>query len=164
MSRFFLVSCLVGVALVEIGLRLIDYSRPPFARYSELTGAELRPDTEGWYVKENRIKLRINGEGLRGPDVSGEKPPGSFRILILGDSFAKALKYLSRRSSRVWQSACWPIAHPTAIMSRSSTLAFQASVRRRNCSCSAGGPAAMSPISSCFSSPRSTTCGTATRI
>jgi lysophospholipase L1-like esterase len=34
-----------------------------------------------------RVTYEINGFGLRGPDVSISKPPGTFRVICLGDSF-----------------------------------------------------------------------------
>jgi hypothetical protein len=33
------------------------------------------------------VTFAINQQGLRGPEVSQAKPPGTFRVLGLGDSF-----------------------------------------------------------------------------
>ncbi len=83
---------LAGLGLVEIGLRLFDYSRPPFYQYDAETGSSHRAGTEGWYEREDLIKIRINSNGLRGPEISVAKPPGVFRIAILGDSFAEGFQ------------------------------------------------------------------------
>ena len=87
-----LIASLVGLLLVEGLLRIFDYSRPPFFRYSETLGADHRPNTAGWYVKEDRVYVRINEQGLRGPDVALDKPDGVFRIAVLGDSYSEAFQ------------------------------------------------------------------------
>jgi hypothetical protein len=45
------------------------------------SGAEVRP------VSEPFVTYRFNSLGFRGPDYSLPRPPGTFRILALGDSF-----------------------------------------------------------------------------
>jgi hypothetical protein len=86
------VSSIAGLGLVEAGLRLIDYSRPPFYRFDALTGTSHRPGVEGWYEREDLIRIRINSNGLRGPEIPVAKPPDVFRIAILGDSFAEGFQ------------------------------------------------------------------------
>ncbi len=44
-------------------------------------------DTRGYFPSDGRITYRINELGLRGPALPVEKPPDSFRIICLGDSF-----------------------------------------------------------------------------
>jgi hypothetical protein len=45
----------------------------------------------GWLRTEEFVSyLRINSDGLRGPELPVVKPTGSFRILALGDSFVEA--------------------------------------------------------------------------
>jgi hypothetical protein len=41
---------------------------------------------------EYSTTVSINGKGLRGPEVSFDKPEGEFRILFIGDSFVKAIQ------------------------------------------------------------------------
>jgi lysophospholipase L1-like esterase len=43
----------------------------------------MRPGVEDEY---GGVRVRINGQGLRGPEVGAEKPGGGLRILWLGDS------------------------------------------------------------------------------
>lgn len=50
---------------------------------------ELKPSTKQqfFYKDQNElINYQINSLGLRGPEISSHKPPGTFRILVLGDS------------------------------------------------------------------------------
>jgi GDSL-like Lipase/Acylhydrolase len=99
-----IVSSFVGVVLVEIGLRIVDYSRPPFYQYDPETGTSHRPNAEGWYDREDLIKVHINSHGLRGPEVPIKKPPGVFRIAVLGDSFAEGFQVdYDKRFSKVMQ-------------------------------------------------------------
>lgn len=81
-----------GLVLVEIGLRLIGYSYPEFYVSDERRGYSLRPNMEGWYRKEGEAYVRINSEGLRDREHSKIKPPNTFRVAVLGDSFVEALQ------------------------------------------------------------------------
>jgi len=97
---------LAGLAIVEIGLRLFDYSRPPFYRYDAQTGTSHRPNAEGWYEREDLIRIRINSNGLRGPEIPVVKPRDAFRIAILGDSFAEGFQVtFDARLSKVMEDA-----------------------------------------------------------
>jgi hypothetical protein len=42
----------------------------------------------GYFDSENSVRMSVNSLGLRGEEVGAEKPPGMYRILGLGDSFA----------------------------------------------------------------------------
>lgn len=44
-------------------------------------------DPRGYFGPQHAVEMRIDALGLRGPEVSAAKPPGTFRILGLGDSF-----------------------------------------------------------------------------
>jgi lysophospholipase L1-like esterase len=87
-----LASLLVTFALLEAGFRLagvpvgtVQINRATVRR-SENTrlGFELWP---GGAVRAE-VEYRINGEGLRGPETTREKPPGVRRVAVLGDSIA----------------------------------------------------------------------------
>jgi lysophospholipase L1-like esterase len=88
------VSVVVGLLLAEVAVRLVRpqpvmlvsrglYAPDPPRRY------RLQPGFRGTVT--NRVefdtRISINREGLRGPEI-GPKRPGSFRVLVLGDSFA----------------------------------------------------------------------------
>ena len=83
---------LVALALAEAALIVWDppMSRPrvkSYAMYSPELGWMNRPGAEGWHV-DIGYHIRINSHGLRGPEISLDKPKGVFRILGLGDSFS----------------------------------------------------------------------------
>ena len=82
----------VGLVLVEAGLRLAGIAYPfPWTLDAEL-GLALRPGAEGVFREEGNARFRINGQGLRDSEHAPAKPPGVVRIAVLGDSFAEALQ------------------------------------------------------------------------
>lgn len=83
---------LVGLLLVEVALRLVGFSFPTFYTPDETRGYALRAGMAGWYRKESESYVRINSEGLRDREHSKVKPPGTFRIAVLGDSYVEALQ------------------------------------------------------------------------
>lgn len=51
-------------------------------------GTHLRPGFDGTYTNgEFSIHIHVNSLGMRGPEISGAKPGGEYRIVALGDSF-----------------------------------------------------------------------------
>jgi hypothetical protein len=87
-----LASLIVGVAIMEIGLRVLGISYPAFMMLDPVRGNSLFPGAEGWQIREGRAYVRINRYGLRDKEYSPTKPPGTFRIAVLGDSFAEAMQ------------------------------------------------------------------------
>src|SRR5215831_2720375 len=82
----------VGLGIAEIALRLIGFSYPPFHQPDPLTGLRLRPNTSGWYRKEGQAYVATNSQGLRDSERPLTKPSGTYRILMLGDSYPEALQ------------------------------------------------------------------------
>jgi len=82
----------VGLGIAEIVLRLIGFSYPPFHQPDPITGLSLRPNTSGWYRKEGQAYVATNSQGLRDRERSLAKPPGTYRVAILGDSYPEALQ------------------------------------------------------------------------
>ena len=82
---------LLGAVVAEVALRIAGYSSPEFYIRDEVRGAALRPGAEGWYRKEGEAYVRINSDGLRDHEHAIAKPANTFRIAILGDSYAEAL-------------------------------------------------------------------------
>jgi hypothetical protein len=78
-----------ALAIAEIVLRIV-MPRPVFYIYDRHTGWTLNPGASGWQHQEGTAWLAINREGMRGPEVSERKPPGTIRIAVLGDSFTEA--------------------------------------------------------------------------
>jgi len=81
-----------GLLLSELTLRIVRFSYPPFHRPDLITGLSLRSNTSGWYGKEGHAYVTVNSQGLRDRERSIEKPPGTYRILVLGDSYVEALQ------------------------------------------------------------------------
>lgn len=82
---------LLPLVLIEIGLRLFA-PQPLAVNVSEWDphyGWRNRPGTTGFFrTSEYRMAVRIDSLGLRDEETTRAKPPGTFRILGLGDSFA----------------------------------------------------------------------------
>jgi lysophospholipase L1-like esterase len=87
-----LVAILFGLLIAEIALRIAGYTYPVFYTPDAVRGFALRPGVSGWYRKEGEAYIRINSEGLRDREHAKQKPPGTLRIALLGDSFAEALQ------------------------------------------------------------------------
>ncbi len=86
-------SLLLALVVGEVGLRLIGFSYPNFYQYDWHTGAALRPGARGLWREEGQAYVRINRAGMRDDrEISLTKPPGVYRIAILGDSYAEALQ------------------------------------------------------------------------
>jgi hypothetical protein len=81
----------LGGVIAELALRVSGYSYPGFYQRDEARGFSLRPGAEGWYSKEGEAYVRINSDGLRDREHAIAKPPGTFRIAIVGDSYCEAL-------------------------------------------------------------------------
>jgi hypothetical protein len=87
-----LLSVAAGLLIFEVALRAVGYTYPLFYTPDATRGWALRPGVEGWYRKEGASYVRINGEGLRDGEHSKEKPAGTVRVAVLGDSYAEALQ------------------------------------------------------------------------
>lgn len=105
-----LVSLVLGLLVFEGGLRLFPAFRPQktINRFDPKLGWSKRPSVEvGRKTPEFDITFKTNAEGLR-DDTPLEKPPSTFRVLMLGDSFV--LGYTVDRENlfvdrleRLWQ-------------------------------------------------------------
>jgi hypothetical protein len=83
---------LVAAAGSELALRALGIAYPPFYRTSADVGDSLLPGSEGWWTQEGRAHVRINADGMRDRDHDVARPPGTFRIAVLGDSYAEAFQ------------------------------------------------------------------------
>lgn len=74
----------------EAGLRLMNISYPVFHGFDPVRGRVLEPGMEGWFHYEGNAYVQINSAGFRDVEHTLQKPKGTYRILILGDSYTEA--------------------------------------------------------------------------
>ena len=67
-----------------------SFQRSDYMTHDPLLGWKLKPNSEGTLAtSEYQTRIKINSNGVRGPEVSYAKAENELRILILGDSFAE---------------------------------------------------------------------------
>src|SRR5262245_35310849 len=87
-----LVGLAVFLATAELGLRAFGYSAPIWYQPDALLGWSMRPGTEGWFTKEGHAFSQVNAAGFRDRERTREKPPGVYRIALIGDSAVEAFQ------------------------------------------------------------------------
>jgi len=95
-----LIALILALAASELIIRLVLPAPPLLGQFDPLLGLSLRPGAEGWWRREHTAYVKINSLGHRDVerpwkrDARGNwiKPPGTRRILLLGDSFVEALQ------------------------------------------------------------------------
>lgn len=92
------ISAALALVIGEAVLRLAGFSYPNFWEPDPLTGSKLRPGMEGWQRDEGRSYVKINSQGLRDREHPVAKPAGTYRIAILGDSYAEAMQVEEERA------------------------------------------------------------------
>lgn len=86
-----LFSAFIGLAICEIGLRLLGYKYSGSTwTHDPLVGVALRPGAGAWEVDEGVAWTRINSHGYRDRDRAVSKPQGVYRVAALGDSYTEA--------------------------------------------------------------------------
>lgn len=83
---------LIGLVLTEVLLRAVGFSYPRFYRVDPVLGRANIPGATGWFTDEGNAYVEINSDGMRDREHSLDKPAGTIRIAVLGDSFAAALQ------------------------------------------------------------------------
>jgi SGNH hydrolase-like domain, acetyltransferase AlgX len=104
-TRFALVvaGLLAPLLLIELALRLFGpilpgtYNTGSFLTTHPVYGRFHVLGFDGWVkTAEYTSRVTINSLGLRGPERPFDKPPGTHRILMLGDSFVEAAQVSER--------------------------------------------------------------------
>ena len=91
---------LVGACCIGIELWARTQPRNVFVEFDPVLGFRLKPNAEGVYRglsalsphPDIRTVVRVNSLGLRGPEVTVQKPRGTRRVLVLGDSMVQAFE------------------------------------------------------------------------
>lgn len=106
---------LFGVALAfivaEIGVRMLGFAPSELYTYDPYVGWKLKPGASGWQTHEGHAFVSVNDDGFRGPDYSFQKPPGTMRVAVIGDSFTEGQQVadddtFSAVAQRILQAQC----------------------------------------------------------
>jgi hypothetical protein len=97
-----------GVIAAESMLWLAGVEYPSFQRWDAVLGWTLRPGARGYWRQEGGSLVLINNEGLHDDrDYTISKPPNTFRIAVVGNSYTEAVQvpadknYCGRLSSEL---------------------------------------------------------------
>lgn len=102
-------------ALCEAAVRLFRLEEPRFIQHDPVYGASHIPGQAGYWTKAPEpVYVEINSHGFRGPDRPLDKPPGTYRIVIIGDSYVEAFSVpfeetLSSRLERRLRAKGYPV-------------------------------------------------------
>lgn len=101
-----LFSILFSLVLLEVALHVVGYPRTKtshqrfYVEHDPQRGWRNVPNADGWFsTDEYDVHLQYNSRGIRGPEIPYEKPPGTYRVVIFGDSFIEG--YSVNREARV---------------------------------------------------------------
>jgi hypothetical protein len=84
----------LALAVLEIGVRILHLVPGRFWQPDAVLGTKLIPGATGWWTQEEHefvVPVRINAEGRRDLERPVHKTAGTYRILLLGDSFVEAM-------------------------------------------------------------------------
>jgi hypothetical protein len=84
----------LGLVVVEIALHLLVPIEPVFVKWDPVLGVRHRPGMRAkWYRETSKpVWVQLNKFGFRSPPVTPEKPAGTFRIMMLGDSYLEGMQ------------------------------------------------------------------------
>ncbi len=111
----FFVAIISAFIVLEIGLRVLGFPFLDFYRADDICGWGLSPGAEGWVRGEGEAYVKINSAGMRDMEHAVAKPPGVYRVAVLGDSFTEALQVPAEQAfwavaEREWNERCAPDA------------------------------------------------------
>ncbi|MFM2092944.1 MAG: hypothetical protein RIS70_68 [Planctomycetota bacterium] len=86
------IGSLIALLIAEAALRLMGVSYPLPYVPDPYCGSKLRPHMQALFSKEGSAWVSITSDGRRDRERSKEKPEGTYRIAVLGDSYAEALQ------------------------------------------------------------------------
>lgn len=94
LKKVLLVCCglVAGLLLAEGALRVARVSHPLLYAPDEYCASRLRAGARGWWTSEGQAFITVNSAGYRDREHAVAKPPETFRIAVMGDSYAEALQ------------------------------------------------------------------------
>ena len=84
------VGVLAAILLFEVAIRFTPYAEPHTVTYDSVLGWRLIPNASGWHRSEHWQWFTVNSGGMRDVNISVKKPPRTFRVAVLGDSYTEA--------------------------------------------------------------------------
>ncbi len=88
-----LIAIVFCFVILEVGLRFFAPQNSHFYQPDPVLGSRLIPNRSGVWTTEGRIvPIQINQFGFRGWEYPQEKPTGTIRIGVIGDSYVEALQ------------------------------------------------------------------------
>jgi len=109
---------LFAAVALEVGVRLLHLEPDRFWQADPLLGSIHVPGRSGWWTQEDRefvVPVEINSQGWRDVERPVAKPPGTMRVLLLGDSFTEGLQvpleeiYARRLEDRLREALAAPV-------------------------------------------------------
>src|SRR5216110_29492 len=91
-------SLAVALVLGEVALRVAGYGAPIWYQPDARLGWTLRPGLTGWWTREGRASVQVSSAGLRDAEHALDKPAGTYRIAVLGDSYSEAFQLPSKEA------------------------------------------------------------------
>ena len=90
----------VGMAmlLAEVAMRIAGLNFAAPYQPDPYCGSRLTPNVGFWNLSEGRVYVTTNRAGFRDREHAVSKPAGTFRIAVLGDSFAEAVQVPQREA------------------------------------------------------------------
>jgi hypothetical protein len=81
-----------ALVFIEVALRVAGVSFQDFYKADPVRGVAHRAGARGWFRREGRQYIVINRQGFRDRERPVAKPPGTYRVAVLGDSFTEGLQ------------------------------------------------------------------------
>ena len=112
-------SGVIALVLLEVVARVAQLEGDFFFQLDPQVGATYIPNKEGWFsFPDGRNWVEINSAGYRDVEWQLAKPPGTRRIVMLGDSYLASLEVglderVSQRVDRYLDAECKSSANPT---------------------------------------------------
>jgi lysophospholipase L1-like esterase len=86
------VATVAALLLCELALRALGVRYTVYVWTDPITGVSHIPGVKSAAMSDGVSRIEINNDGMRGPDASLAKTPGTYRIALLGDSFIEAFE------------------------------------------------------------------------